>query len=210
MYRPTRRQRLFCGVTLASAASLLAITAGASGAAASAHTKVTVTYKVTGSTLIKSVNATAALGPGKLTATVNLSTDKLTANLSLPPATVSFKQFGIIPVTATTKLIQDGPTTGKINGNTGAVTTTSHITLKLTALNVSGISLPVPPSCESKSPAVVKLKSKKGFNPLKGGTVAGTYTIPPFAHCGLLTPLLNATIPGPGNTITLKLAQAKK
>jgi hypothetical protein len=56
---------------------------------------------------------------------------------------------------------------------------------------------------------LIKLASLPGFNPLKGGKLAGTYTIPPFANCGLATALLNATVPGPGNTITLKLGAAK-
>jgi hypothetical protein len=42
-----------------------------------------------------------------------------------------------------------------------------------------------------------------------GGSLSGTYTIPPFAHCELLTPVLNLTVPGPGNTITLTLGKAK-
>jgi hypothetical protein len=42
-------------------------------------------------------------------------------------------------------------------------------------------------------------------NVLNGGTLAGTYTIPPFAHCGLATFLINLTLPGPGNTISLTL-----
>ena len=44
---------------------------------------------------------------------------------------------------------------------------------------------------------------------VKGGNLAGTYTIPPVANCGELTPLLNVIFPGPGNTIKLKLGAAK-
>jgi len=208
MHKLTSRPRLFRGAMLVSAAGVLAI-AGASSAAASSAAKVTVKYTVTGSTTIKSVNSTASLGPGQLKATVNLSTGKLSAALTLPPASASFKELGIIPVTATTNFIQDGATTGTVNLKTGVTKTQSNITLQLTALNVAGVSLPVPSNCESASPAQVDLTSQKGFNPLKGGNMSGTYTIPPFAHCGVLTLLLNATIPGPGNTITLKLAQAK-
>jgi hypothetical protein len=47
--------------------------------------------------------------------------------------------------------------------------------------------------------------SQPGFNVLSGGTLAGTYTIPRFAHCGLATLLINLTLPGPGNTISLVL-----
>jgi hypothetical protein len=49
------------------------------------------------------------------------------------------------------------------------------------------------------------LSSQAGFNALSGGTVSGTYTIPKFTHCLLATALINLTLPGPGNTITLTL-----
>jgi hypothetical protein len=39
----------------------------------------------------------------------------------------------------------------------------------------------------------------------EGGVLNGTYTIPRFTHCLLATPLINLTIPGAGNTITLTL-----
>ena len=194
---------------IASAASASASTSKASTASKTASKSLTVKYKVTGTTLIKSVDASASLGPGKLTATVNLTTAKLTADLSLPAATISFKEFGIVPVTVTVNLVQDGQTTGQLNINTGAVKTTSKITLQLTSLLISGLAIPVPTTCQSATPAVVKLASQKGFSVTKGGHLAGTYTIPPVANCGELTALLNVIFPGPGNTINLKLGAAK-
>jgi hypothetical protein len=211
MSRPTGRRRLARGVALAGVAGLLATSAViASAGAAAASNTLTVQYKVTGSTVIKKENATVKLGPGKLVSKVDLANGKLTASLVLPEATASFKQNGIIPVTATTKFIQDGKTTGTLNLDTGAVATTSKITLQIVSLSVAGVSMPVGPSCESASPASVKVASQKGFSIVNGGDLAGTYTIPSFANCGLVvTPLLNATIPGPGNTITLRLGKAK-
>jgi hypothetical protein len=186
------------------------VAASAGTNTASAGSKITVRYPVTGSTFLKAVNSSAPLGPGTLTSTVDLVTGALTANLVLPPASVSFKQLGLIPVTATTAFIQNGATTGKLNVNTGAVSTTSHITLRVTALSVAGLPLPVPPGCQSASPATVTVNSQPGFNVVNGGNLSGTYTIPPFAHCGLLTPLLNLTVPGPGNTITLTLGAGQR
>jgi hypothetical protein len=54
----------------------------------------------------------------------------------------------------------------------------------------------------------VTVSSQPGFNILKGGNLAGTYTIPDFANCGLETLLINLTVPGAGNTITLTLGKA--
>src|SRR5579875_3150560 len=144
-------------VTAVGAGALLVI-ALASTTAAAASTKLTVKYRVTGSTLLKAPNATASLGPGTLKSTVNLSTGTVTASLS-----------------------------------------------------IAGLPVPVGNSCESATPAVVTVTSQSGFSIVNGGTLAGTYTIPPFANCGLLiTPVLNLTVPGPGNTISLKLGKAQR
>lgn len=207
------RARLLSSLTLATAAGL-AVTAGGiatagAASASAASSGLTVKYKVTGSTFIKSVNTTAQLGPGTLKSTVNLKNGKLTASLSLPPASVSFKEFGLVPVSATTEFIQDGPTTGQLNLNTGAVSTTSKIIIKLDSMSVAGVPVPVPSTCET-APATIKLKSLKGFSVVNGGSLAGTYTIPDFSGCGVLTPVLNLTIPGSGNTIALKLGKAKR
>jgi hypothetical protein len=197
------------GMTATAIAGLLALaTIAATPAAASAATILKVRYPVNGSTFIKAANATVTLGPGTLRSRVNLTTGAVTASLKLPPATGSFKELGLIPVTATVAFIQNGPTTGKFDLNTGAVTTTSSITLQITSLSVSGLPIPVGPACESITPASVSLASQPGFSIVNGGTVSGTYTIPPFAHCGLITPVLNLTIAGPGNTISLTLGKA--
>ena len=181
----------------------------AAGGPASAATFIKAKYKITGSTFLAGPMATLKLGPGTLSAKVNAGTGKVTATLTLPPATGSFKQFGVIPVTATANLINDGPTTGTVNLTNGKVSTTSKIIMQITNLTVAGLPIPVGTQCETSSPVVVKLKSQKGFTILGGGKVAGSYTIPAFRHCGLATLLINLTIPASGNTITLKLGKAK-
>ena len=197
-------------MTITALSGLLAAGAiVASSAPASAATKIKVKYPVTGSTTIEKLNATAALGPGTLKSTVNLSTGVLSATLTLPPATVSAEELGLVPVTATTVFINDGKTTGTVNLDTGAVTTTSHITLQITSLTVAGIPVPVGNACESAEPATVTVTSQPGFSIVNGGSLSGTYTIPPFANCLLETAVLNLTIPGPGNTIALTLGKAK-
>jgi hypothetical protein len=206
-FRPLR-VRTAMGAGVAAVAAALAVTATAVPASATTTT-IKATYPVTGSTFLKAPNATLPLGPGKLVAHVNASTGAVKATLTLPDATGSFTEFGIIPVTATAHFINNGPTTGTINFRTGAVTSTSKITMQLVSLSVAGIPVPLGPSCETSAPAVVKVTSQKGFNILKGGNLAGSYTIPQFANCGLATLLINLTLTGPGNTITLHLGKAK-
>lgn len=211
MPRPTRLPGLRTMAVTATAGVLalagVIATAGPSSASTAADAKIKATYPVTGSTLIKAPNFTLHVGPGTLKSTVNVITGRLTANLSLPPATGTFKQFGIIPVTATTQFINAAPTTGKINLKTGAIHSTSKITLQITSLTVAGLPIPVGSSCETSTPAVVAVASQPGFSILKGGNLAGSYTIPQFASCGLATVLINLTIPGPGNTLTLTLGK---
>jgi hypothetical protein len=202
--KPVRRAAAATATVALSAAAVAAGT-GVASASATIH----ASYKVTGSTYLAGPKSSLTLGPGTLSAAVNASNGKLTATLSLPDATGSFKEFGIIPVTATSQFINDGPTTGSVNINTGAVKTTSKITLRIVSLSVAGIPVPVGKSCETAKPVVATLKSQKGFNILSGGKVAGTYTIGDFAHCGLATLLINVTIPASGNTITLTLGKAK-
>jgi hypothetical protein len=203
-----RRVR-FVGAT--AAAGLVAVcTVAVSAGPASADVVVHAKYKVTGSTFIKAPNFTLALGPGKLASTLDASTGKLTAKLTLPNATGSFKQDGLVPVTATTQFINDGPTTGTLNFDTGAVSTTSRITLRIVSLSVAGVNTPVGSSCQTTQPVAVSVSGQPpAFNILKGGNLTGTYTIPQFANCELATALINLTLPGPGNTITLKLGKAK-
>jgi hypothetical protein len=176
-------------------------------AAAPADSTLSATYPVTGSTHIKKLNATVPLGPGSLAVTLDSTNSTLVATLSLPPATVSAAVLGP-PVTATTAFIQDGAATGTADLTANSVQTTARETLQITSLRVAGVPLPVGRSCETIVPASISVSSQPGFNVVFGGTLAGTYAIPPFAHCGLATPLLNLTIPGGGNTISLTLGGA--
>lgn len=194
-------------VGLAASFGVVAVS-GTASAATTADPTITVTYPVNGSTLIKKVNASLTLGPGTLATTADLTTGALTANLTLPPATGTFRELGI-PVTATTELIADGPTTGQVNFSANTVQSTSQVTLKLDSLKVGPVKLPIGKSCETVTPATISLTSGAGFNVLSGGPLSGTYRIPLFHHCGLATGLINLTIPGPGNTISLTLGAAQ-
>lgn len=192
---------------LFTTAAAAAATAGLGASPASADTTVSLSYPVSGSTYINAIHSSIALGPGTLSATADLTTASLTGSVNLPPATGSFTELGLVPVTATTEFVQNGQTTGTLESN-GGISATSQITLKLTSLKVAGLPIPLGNSCETATPATITLTSQPGFNALTGGTVSGTYTIPHFTHCGLATPLINLTLPGPNNTIGLTLGAA--
>jgi hypothetical protein len=205
------RRRLLTSLTLAAAAGTflgLGLTALPT-TAASADTSITATYPVSGSTYLKALNATVPLGPGTLSSTLDLTTGAVTAStLTLPPATASFKEFGFVPVSATTAMIPVGTATGTASLSANTVSVTSQFDMQITSLKVAGLSIPVGKSCETRTPITTTINSQAGFNLLSGGTVAGSFTIPRFSHCGLATLLINLTIPGSGNTITLTLGSA--
>ena len=125
MKRLLRTRATRGAIVTALAGFVTAVVVAAAPAVASADTTITVRYPVNGSTFLKAANATITLGPGTLRSKVDLNTGAVTASLKLPPATGSFKELGLIPVTATAAFIQDGPTTGKVNVNTGGVATKS-------------------------------------------------------------------------------------
>jgi len=201
--RPLARRlaAIAAGTTLLAAAG-----AAATAGSASADTIVNVHYALTGTTFIKKLNTTVNLGSGTLASTVDLTTGASSSTLTLPPATASVKEFGIIPVVATTEMIQNGPATGTVNLNTNTITSTASVTLKITNLTIAGIAAPLGGNCQT-SPFSVTLSSGPGFTVGGGGPVSGSFTIPAFRHCGLSTLLINLTIPGPGNTLNLTLGQ---
>jgi hypothetical protein len=184
--------------------AVAAVTATAESA--SADTTVNAHYALTGTTFIKKLNTTVNLGSGTLAATVDLDTGASSSTLSLPPATASAKELGVVPVSATTEMIQNGPAAGTVDLNANTITSTASVTLKITKLKIAGLSVPVGSKCQT-SPFSVTLSSGAGFTVGGGGPLSGSYTIPLFRHCGLNTVLLNLTIPGPGNTLNLTLGQ---
>jgi len=195
----TRLALLAAGVAVLAATGVVAVSG-----AASADSVVNVHYAVTGTTYLAKLNTTANLGSGILASTVDLTTGTSQSTLTLPPTTVSVKEFGFAPVTATTELIQNGPAAGTVNFSTNTITSTANVTLKLTNLTIFGVSLPVGDKCQT-TPFNIGISSGPGFTVSGGGPVTGTYTIPAFHDCGLNTLLLNLTIPGAGNTLNLDL-----
>ncbi len=187
-----------------SAGLLTAVGLAATAGPASADSVINVHYALTGTTFLKKLNTTVNLGSGTLAASVDLTTGTSSSTLSLPPATASVNELGIIPVSATTEMIQNGPATGTVNLTANTISSTANVTLKITKLIVAGLSLPVGNSCET-TPFNIAISSGAGFTVSGGGPVSGTYTIPAFHHCLLNTLLLNLTIPGPGNTLNLTL-----
>jgi hypothetical protein len=186
---------------IVGAVALAGVLIGASTAVA----EPVFNYDVTkGTSTIKKLDANLALGPGKLVVDLDGATGNFTSTIDLPPAKGSFKILGIFPTTATVTLHQVGAVTGTLID--GVVDAHANVTIQLSDVNAIGLPLFVGDKCKTKVPAAINLHSAPDFNPLEGGDLLATYTIPDFADCNLSTLLLNGLIPGPDNSISLTLA----
>lgn len=168
---------------------------------------ITINYTVNGSTHIKGLNTDVKLGPGSLNVSLDLSSGNFTGDLSLPAAHASFMLLGFIPGAATINLVPAGQVTGTFTN--GVVNADAMETLQITDASIMGI--PVvknSKTCETRTPADIPLMSGANFNVQTGGTLTGTYAIPALKGCGILTPLLSALATGPGNTISVDIANA--
>jgi hypothetical protein len=158
---------------------------------------------VTGSTHLAKPNVTAAIPRSTIDAQFDFATGKLVGQAQVPDFPVTIKLLNLVPVTAVTRMVPVGNLTGSL-GDT--LTTTTTFTLRL--VRVYQPSLPrvnlVPSTCRTRTPTTATLHNTTPVN-LFDTTVAGTYTIPRFTGCGLLTPLLDLLLSGPGNGLTLRL-----
>ncbi|MBC6451739.1 5'-nucleotidase, partial [Actinokineospora sp. HBU206404] len=165
---------------------------------------IDISYTVKGKTYIKKLNASALIGPGKLDAKVKLAEGTFAGDLTLPSTKINFSLFGFLPAQANVKIVPAGKVTGTIAAD-GSVKSDVAVDLVLVNVKVFGLSIGGGPSC--KSSTSVALASNPGFNPVSGGTLAGSYEIRPFTNCGMFTSVINSLAAGPGNTLEIALTK---
>ncbi len=177
----------------------LALTAPAAGAA---NPTFPFDWNIKASTHLQKLDQTVSVPKGSFKGQVDLVTGKLTGSISLPPASTTMQVAGVGLATATFKIAQVKPVTGTVNFSTFQAKATSVFDIKVTkvapALTPS-VNL-VGNACKTTTPVKVTMSGKASLT--ASSTFKGTYTIPPLANCGLLTPVLNQLVPGPGNTFT--------
>ncbi|MFC6707291.1 hypothetical protein [Flexivirga alba] len=153
---------------------------------------------------------------GKQTTKVDLGTYKnnVSAALNLLPGTMKV-DLPIIPgklsvpsvATATMQIEPVGNATGNFNSGNVDVTQRFNVRItKLAPLNIGLINL-VPTTCMTSTPASMHLTGKMTglFNPF---TLKGSYTLPSFKDCGLLTSLVTSLTSGGGNTVSATFTPA--
>ncbi|MEU5884819.1 fibronectin type III domain-containing protein [Spirillospora sp. NPDC047279] len=156
------------------------------------------TYGLAGTSAIKGANGKVGLS-GSVTAVIDGG--KVSADLTLNPATGTFSIFGFIPATANITFVPQGKTTGTVSGS--ALSTETKTIVKVPVVKVFGMEVGGGANCQTGSAATIPLKSTD-WNVGTGGTLKGTYTLPALTGCGPLTQIISALVAGPGNTVDLK------
>jgi hypothetical protein len=176
-------------------------------------TGVLVVYDLVGNSYIKAAKGSIDIS-GTIDADLDLASQTYTADLALNPTHGEFKLVSwlkSITTIADIEFEQVGQTTGTLN-NAGKLTSHSEMYIKLSkvSVNLFGLKFRVGGGAECKTiePATMDLASPddQPFDPLQtGGTLQGTYTLPPVADCGGFDSIINSLMAGSGNTITLNL-----
>lgn len=213
---PSRRPRGRIA-TLAAAAAGLALVA--SGGAALAQDDppgtINIDYQVNGSTTIASNGSTITLGPATMHSRV-LPDGTFDGDMELPGTNTEFHIAGFVPVSANVTFEPVQPTTGILHrvGRDRLLESTTSYYVRLSNIRVAGIPTLAGSNCRTVDPVVIQADTPEGevFDIAAGGTLTGEYTIGNFGSCGLFgaqTHLINALIPGPGNTVELELSDGE-
>jgi hypothetical protein len=171
---------------------------------ASADTLVPFSYRIDATTHLKKLNQTVTVPPGTFIGSIDVNTATLTGTIALPPATLSLKLAGIVPlVTATVKIVQTKPVTGTVDLSTSpfqvVATSTFNIQITKATAGILPINL-VGNHCTTSTPISVTMRG--AAQPGAPASFSGPFTIPPLKNCGLTTAALNLVVPGSGNTFT--------
>lgn len=201
-------------INLCRPAAVLAAAAAMVLVPAAAHADpdpiLTLKYDASGTSIIKKTGSAIVIKPTKLTTNVNLVNGDVTGTLPIPSTTTEFKALGFASVKADVSFIPVGGVVGNIDltQTQAIVTSTAKYTVKLSNIKIFGFPTFEGPFCKTKTPASIPANTPagEGFDLIEGGNLAGTYTLPAFEHCGINTPLINALVPGAGNTVNIKVS----
>src|SRR5262249_42014938 len=136
---------------------------------------------------------------------VDLDTGALTGQAHIPDLTVHLSLANIIGVTSVVRIVPAGDLTGTVTGTT--LSTTAKFSMQVLNVHLDltpNINL-VPAGCRSSSATSATLVNTPPVDIFGTTTISGTFTVPSFTRCGLLTPLLTLLLSGPNNTLTLNL-----
>jgi hypothetical protein len=162
---------------------------------------------VTGTTHLAKPNVDVAVPTSSVQTQVDLETNTVTGTANLANLTAKLNLANLIGVTSTVKIVPVGGLTGTIDLGASKLSTTTRFTLQVIDVHLDAaprINL-VKSSCRTVRASTLTLNNTTPVDLFQPITMVGTYTIPPFTGCGILTPLLSLLLSGPNNTMTLTL-----
>jgi hypothetical protein len=164
-------------------------------------------YTVAGKAYLKTLASGSVPMAGTMTVQhLRLSDGSASVPTTFAPTTAKLNALRLLPITASLTFTEVGETRGKLTQNGISFTTNQVIRLK--NAKVFGVNL-VTSTCVTSAPAVIPLKSPAtGFKLSGGGALTGTFTIPSFKSCGVLTSLVTGLAAGSGNGISLTATPA--
>ncbi|MDQ8045701.1 MAG: DUF6801 domain-containing protein [Solirubrobacteraceae bacterium] len=167
-------------------------------------TKIDYGYSLTGAATLKNlVSGGLPLG-GTIGAHLTLPSGDFTGDLALTQTTGNLRALGILPVVATVQLLPTGPVTGSLRN--GILNATANVDIHLRSVTLAGIPLVSGANCRALNTSVINLKSTASFfQPLSGGTLAGSFAISDLVGCGPLNGIVSPLTKGGGNAIALQL-----
>lgn len=130
--------------------------------------------------------------------------DQFTGDLVVDRANVDRTVLGASLLRADVQIEAGAQITGRVDDE-GRMHVTVTVDAVLTTVQAAGYTLISGGSCRTAAHAVVPLRSQPGFDPERGGRVAGRYNRPPFTGCGRLTALVNLLVAGYGNVVVIDL-----
>lgn len=141
---------------------------------------------------------------GSLTVHADPDSGLFTGDLVLDPSTISQRVLGATVFTATLQVTAESPVVGGIDRENRLVATAA-VDAVISAVQVGGQTLTDGGSCRTATQALVPLRSAPGFDLERGGRLVGRYHRPPFTGLGVVTPLFNLLVAGPGNDAVVDL-----
>lgn len=181
--------------------------------AAHAAPDLDLEYDATGSSYIAKTNSTVLLGPTILKTHLDLANGAFTGSLPLPGTQTHFSVAGFIPVDAKVAFVEAAPLTGQVSqvGQSTVANGTAKYYIKLSNIKIVGFPTFTGSKCQTKDPVTIPVGTPTGgaFNLETGGELTGTYSIGKFANCGLNTGLINALVPGGGNTVNIEVSNGR-
>jgi hypothetical protein len=144
-------------------------------------------------------------GQGKFSGTVDLATGDVTGSADLGTTETSLSLGGLTLATVAVQMQPTAPLKAHVDFSNLHITAHLAFNIKVVYVRPLGIAQLnlVGNRCTTKEPLAIDIDGTIDLATFSLSSGPVTFTIPQFKDCKLTTPLLNALISGPGNTIKL-------